>query len=341
MVFPLHPSSIPCAAGAGPGACPAQPGGAGSAPRTVIRGERNTTTETEIPGPFTDWVNVTYSLGDSSNPVGEFAEQFFPLFGSVFGDLIDRKRGAQGYRQSFGFQNGGVVYAFGGQRDTAYVSFPGEGCALVGGRWAEFTALFRDALRGRITRWDGAVDDFHGVHSVDTAVSLYLTGAFDLTNKRPKCNQAGNWVAPDGSGRTFYIGKRKNGKMLRVYEKGKQLGKSDSPWVRWEVELHNVDRVIPWEVLLNPAPFVAGAYSALAWASEETGTRIDTIRRGDTISLAHLVKHTRRTHGRLINVLLERHSGDAGEVVSALWRSGVPKRLALAESMDLRGEVEE
>jgi DNA relaxase NicK len=48
------------------------------------------------------------------------------------------------------------------------------------------------------------------------------------------------------------VGKRKNGKLLRVYEKGKQLGDESSPWVRWELELHNRDRVIPWEVLLEP-----------------------------------------------------------------------------------------
>lgn len=36
----------------------------------------------------------------------------------------------------------------------------------------------------------------------------------------PECDQAGNLINPNGDGRTFYVGKRKNGKMLRVYEKG-------------------------------------------------------------------------------------------------------------------------
>ena len=308
------------------------------APRTVIRGERNTTTANEIPGPFTDWVNVTYPLRENSNPVAAFAELFFPAFGPDFGDLTDRKRGVHGYRVSFGFDRGGVVFAWGGQRDTAYVSFPGEACALIRGRWPEFIALFRGALGARITRWDGAVDDYLGGHCVDAAVSLYLEGAFNLTNRKPKCSQAGNWIAPDGSGRTFYIGQRKNGKLLRVYEKGKQLGQPDSPWVRWEGELHNVDRVIPWDVLLEPARFVAGAYAALAWASAESGTRIETIKRTDAISLAHLVKHARRTYGSLFNVLMQRNGGEAVEVVSSIRRSGVPKRLDLSEAMNLRGE---
>lgn len=318
------------------GVQPPQAADAGVPPRQVKPGERKTTTGTEIPGPFTDWVNVTYRLRDSFSPAKAFAEAFFAVFGTDFGNLQDRKRGMHWYRQSFGFDQGGVVYAFGGPRNTAFVSFPGEACALIRGRWPAFVALFRDALGGRITRWDGAVDDYAGVHSVDAAVALYLQGDFNLTNKRPGCKSAGNWIDPDGSGRTFYIGKRRNGKLLRVYEKGQQLGMPTSPWVRWEVEFHNVDRVIPWEVLLEPGRFLAGAYPALAWA-HGAGSRIQTIRRSDEISYAHLVKHARRTNGRLVNVMMER-GGDAAEVVAALRRDGVPKRLSLSEVLNLRGE---
>ena len=102
-----------------------------------------------------------------------------------------------------------------------------------------------------------------------------------------------------------------------------------------------MDRVVPWDVLFEPGRFVAGAYPALAWASAETGTRIQNIKRTDSISLAHLVKHARRSNGRLVNVLMERNGGDAGEVVAALWRPGVPKRLELPESMNLRSEPNE
>ena len=36
------------------------------------------------------------------------------------------------------------------------------------------------------------------------------------------------WRKEDGSGKTFYIGKKKNARFVRVYEKGRQLGDKDS-----------------------------------------------------------------------------------------------------------------
>ena len=56
-----------------------------------------------------------------------------------------------------------------------------------------------------------------------------------------------------------YLRKTENGKLMRIYEKGKQLGDATSPWVRWELELHNKSRVIPFDVLTAPGQYVAGA----------------------------------------------------------------------------------
>ena len=73
------------------------------------------------------------------------------------------------------------------------------------------------------------MDRFDGNPSVDDAVTFYQSNQFNAGGNRPSCSQLGNWIVPDGSGRTFYVGKRKNGKLLRVCEKGKQLGDSESP----------------------------------------------------------------------------------------------------------------
>jgi phage replication initiation protein len=51
----------------------------------------------------------------------------------------------------------------------------GEGCAFVSD-WLRLTGFLRDELAGKITRWDGAVDDFEGKHSVDLAVELDRLG---------------------------------------------------------------------------------------------------------------------------------------------------------------------
>ena len=41
----------------------------------------------------------------------------------------------------------------------------------------------------------------------------------------------------DKLGRTLQIGCRSSDKLLRAYEKGKQLGSANSDWLRLEVEL--------------------------------------------------------------------------------------------------------
>ncbi|HEY6825045.1 MAG TPA: replication initiation factor domain-containing protein, partial [Steroidobacteraceae bacterium] len=244
-------------------------------------------------------------------------------------------RGLHGYARSFEFQHGRTLFAIGGQRETAFISMSGDGCALVQD-WPALVALLRDRLDGRITRWDGATDDYEGRRSVDSAVEAYRAGGFNGRGRKPSCSVDGDWIDPQGKGRTFYVGNRENGKLLRVYEKGKQLGEAQSPWVRWEVELHNVDRVIPWEVLLEPGRYLAGAYPALTWVQEEA-SRIATLKKADGITYDRAVHYAKQSIGRLVNVMVEREGSPEG-VVEELRRDGVPKRLELTERLGLRGE---
>ena len=148
--------------------------------------------------------------------------------GEPFSELAERKGGLHGYKRSFTIGTTGGMFAYGGQRDTAFVSLPGSACTLIAD-WQACYHLFCEILNARITRWDGAVDMFEGVPSVDDAVKFYLDGQFNSWGNKPSCSQQGNWIEADGSGRTFYVGKRKNGKLLRVYEKGKQLGDASQP----------------------------------------------------------------------------------------------------------------
>lgn len=192
--------------------------------------------------------------------------------------------------------------------------------------WSNLIAFIKNRLGGRITRWDGAVDDYAGVHSVDWAVEIYKQGKFNAGGNEPTCDQRGNWIKPDGKGRTFYVGKRENGKLLRVYEKGMQLGKLWDLWVRWETELHNTDRVIPFDVLLEPGKYVAGAYpKALGWIQDEM-QRIRTIQKTGQISYDSLIAHASNGYGKLINVMMEAE-GSSDKVIEMLRRDGIPNRL--------------
>lgn len=203
-------TAIRAAADAAPGCADADTvskcpeGNNATSPRLVIRGESMGTPHTQLGGesleivagydgkarilttplprdgvpPFaalTDWLNVTFPF-DSTSPgiaIVELVQQIQQYLTPKFGGMVDRGRGLHGYRHSFAFDNAGVMFCYGGQRDTAFLSIPGEGCALVSD-WAIAVPFLRDVLKARITRWDGAVDDFAGEYSVDTAMGWYL-----------------------------------------------------------------------------------------------------------------------------------------------------------------------
>ena len=273
---------------------------------------------------ITDFLNCTFRFS-SSEPLEALFKALFDVLGKKFAPAVDRQRGLHGYQRSFQLGDSSAIFAIGGQAGTAYLSLPGAACALIA-HWQPVVSYLQDTLHANVTRWDGAVDDYSGEHCVDDAVALFLDGQFTAGGNTPSCNQHGNWIQPDGSGRTFYVGKRKNGKMLRVYEKGMQLGGQWHPWVRWEVELHNKDRIIPWEVLLEPGRFFVGCYpNALGWAQVEM-SKIRTLQKQSKISYDHLTTCAAVAYGPLLNVMLE-VEGSADAVLKKLHRQGSPRRL--------------
>ena len=309
-------------------------------PRLVTRGESLTPdidspiyVEAESPSildahefaAITDWLNLTIPVEDKPEPLEKLMSSFFEIVGSLFYPLVPRERGLHGWERSFDFGESGALFGIGGQQNRVFFSIPGHSCALIyDDAWHQLKDLI-DEYQGRITRWDGAVDDFSGHYSVDLALEWYANNEFSTGGRTPKLNQHGNWFKPDGSGRTLYIGSRKNGKMLRVYEKGKQQGDSNSPWVRWELELHNKDRDIPTDVLIRPGHYVAGSYACMSWVREKA-SRIAVYKNTTRIGYDQMVEHARRGYGKLLHVMMEVES-DANTVVKKLLRPGIPKRL--------------
>lgn len=277
---------------------------------------------------LTDYLNTTFPLVYSQEKILELLDYFKLFLGESFDSLEQRKGGLHGYQVSFTVGDTGALFAYGGQRGTAFFSMPGSACALIQD-WASCYHLFHEILKARITRWDGAVDVFNGVPSVDDAVNFYQIDLFNSGGNRPSCSQQGNWIEPDGTGRTFYVGKRKNGKLLRVYEKGKQLGDPESPWVRWELELHNRDREIPWDVILEPGKYLAAAYPCMSWVNK-IQERIKTNKKTAQISYDHLTHYASQAYGPLINVMLK-VEGSPEKVIERLKRPGVPARLTFNE----------
>lgn len=199
----------------------------------------------------------------------------------------------------------------------------GSACYLVE-RWDAFVAWCQQQPQYKLTRVDLAVDCLEGEYTVDDAVCWYRAGEFNAGGRPPRHELLGDWLEPR-YGRTLTVGRRENGKMLRAYEKGRQLGDSMSSWTRFEVELRNVDRALPLDVLLDPDTYFAGAYRCLQRLLDVEASRIKTDQRLTEISLGRLVEHARIAYGQMVTVLRARLT--MAEVLDEIARPGIPKRL--------------
>lgn len=292
-----------------------------------------------VPGDaaFIDWLRFTFPVTAYDTEENTLDEHRFimRLFSDleVYAELFyggEMKSGRYFYDRaySFGGQSGGFV-AVGGNRGTCCVELSGACCAMVRD-WKEFQAWIA-RLGGKITRVDLTRDCLEGEYTVADARAWYDAGGFTI--RRPP---SARFIDDCGSGKgcTFYVGARENGKMLRVYDKGKQLGDRDSSWVRFELELLSQDREIPIDVLTSPGPYMAGAYPALEWVNQSQN-RIATIAKTEKISYEKLVTEAKKAYGRLIHYM--RNIGlDASQIVAELIETkGYPKRLLSIPGIDL------
>ena len=297
------------------------------APRVVTTGGINSPQTSHI-----DWLAFTIQLTESNTAhwLVQALREFMPQI-----IVKSNGKGWFGYKESHDIQhlksqvNLGLI-AHGGenQRGTASVQINAQGCALISDWVGLQTWCTQNAKK--ITRIDLAHDDFEGrVLSIAKAKDWYAKGLFSQNGSRKGLTAVKPRLIDDlesGDGKTFYIGRRGSGKLLRIYEKGKQLGDRLSTWTRAEVELRDKDRIIPWDALTNPAQYLAAAYPCLGYLSQ-IQVKIHTISKSSKISLASATHHLKQMGGKTINLLLQQHSGDAYKVVDMLKRDGIPKRL--------------
>jgi len=292
-------------------------------PRQVIRGENHSKVRNPAAA-FIDWLNFSFPFTLSSN-VGlmELDKAFKKVFG--FGVGINRHRKHLNYEDSWELGDGYGIFATGGHSvgGTSLFSLSGEGCSVVNDWLAVHD--FLEWRKARITRVDLAHDDFDGQISLESVRNWFEAGDFHNGKGHPPTGQFIDDFG-SGKGKTLYVGQRKNGKMLRIYEKGKQLGDPESPWVRWEVELHNKDRVIPLRVLINPAEYLAAAYPMTAWIYKHQ-SRIETAARSTVIGLDVLTEYCRKSYGKLIWTLWKVQELTPLEIIEQLAVEGIPSRI--------------
>ena len=307
------------------------------APRLVIRGETIERDDSPLSASaLVDWLAFTLKPSEAQN-----LNWLFGFLSETFCMPVAKwqpeRKSWNGYEFRVVLGPFGLV-GFGGahQRGTVHVSLNGTACRLV--RDWEVVRAWGEEQLAVITRVDCAHDDFSGdVLNIEQALRWDDDGAYSANGRPPSVmfiDDRGR-----GSGKTFNVGKRQNGKFLRIYEKGRQLGDPLNPWVRAEVEFRNSGRVIPWDVVTSPGRYLAGAYPALRCLSAEQ-SRIATSKRIAVITFDRMVSNLRQVGGKSVNLISQVLDGDCEAVVASLVRDGIPKRFAGCTVAELREHLE-
>ena len=199
-------------------------------------------------------------------------------------------------------------------RYTARLELTGDGCRVYEGvdssdhaqRWLMLSSLI-GAADGRLSRVDLAADDFQGHYPLAWVISQYDNGAFESRGQNPKAKHINDYGSGEGS--TFYVGRRTSEKMLRCYEKGKELGDPDSPWVRYEVQFKGSSRAnLPLEMLTECAAYIKGAYPVLSFV-EGIAERLRITREEVAATCKRAVRVFRHQYGPFANALLRASEG--------------------------------
>lgn len=278
-----------------------------------------------------DWLNFTFHQDtfywcNTTHDVLYYADEHMKyMFG--FGITEQRKNGAYGYDNSYTLGDAYGMLCIGGerQRDTVLISLNGTGCTHLKPSSFELINLFlRESKNPKITRIDLAHDDFTGENfNIESIVAAYESGGFTNGTRTPSCSQLGNWLKPDGSGRTFTVGKRTNGLYFRGYEKGCQLNSESSPnWFRSEVEIKSTDRIVPFDILLTPHFYFAGSFPVFSELSKTT-TRIETFQHEINADVDHRIAWAKRQTGNLIH-LLEERGYTRDHIINSIKRDELP-----------------
>lgn len=313
-----------------------------SSPRPVTRGESPKGQQVVN----VDWLNATFQQPALSK-VGfvDFLAAMLgrPVYGVEGKGLIGFAESITLYAKhgSVSSHIGSIAWGGSSQAGRWLLQLTGVGCQLV--RDWEGMRDFLESLGAKLTRVDLALDFLDGARTVDDALDMYEAGEFQLGGRPPSTRVDGDWLG-GVQGRTFYVGNSKNGKMLRVYEKGKQLGDCESEWTRYEVQLGSRDRVIPFDVLTDRDAFFAGCYPALESMVSVAAQQVPTLQKGGEVTMAHLLFHLRRCYGKLLHVCGEVGATDA-DLIEEVRVIGTPRRVSVSSVaagvnwLDVQGQL--
>lgn len=289
-----------------------------------------------------DWLNATFPQPDDLGLEG-LARFLSGLIGVRVGLELDG--GMFGFTERYRMhavlddpvEIGAIAKGGESQKGRWLLNLNGKGCGLVPAEgWARVEQLLRD-LSAEISRVDLALDFLAGEYSVDDALTMYSEGAFISRGRNPDLDIQGGWYEGSKKGRTVYVGKFKNGKVLCVYEKGRQLG-TDTDWTRYEVRIGNRDRVVPLGVLTSPDRYFVGAYPALRDLLQAAAQEIPTSREEAKSTISAGLFHLSRCYGKYLHQIVQAADCDITDLIEEVRITGIPKRLDPAYSRHIGWE---
>lgn len=293
-----------------------------------------------------DWVNITVheqtfvrtcrEIERTPLTDDDFICEASRVFNKIFGFGVTAEHGKMMnfYKNSWVLGDGFGFVCFGGQANTLMLVLNGTGCLNAVAGWEKrlFQFLTTVAVRPTITRIDLAHDDFEGKFiTVDWAETQWIEGNMSCGAQAPNIEKRGNWHRPNGRGRTLYIGCRESGKFARFYEKGKKEGDKQSLWTRAEIELKSSDRVIPFDILLDPSAYFLGTYPCLAFLKNDITTpkRIQIKKKAATIAYERSLEIVKTQCGKYITFFRQLFNDDALFLskISHSDPNAIPKRI--------------
>lgn len=248
-----------------------------------------------------------------------------------------RGRGLHGYLDSCimvspcGIELG--FFAIGGNADTFYCQFSGDGCRYMfnnnGRRHNDQRIMSPFMLHWwlcdvlgvtQLSRIDLAVDDFDGLFDCKYAETAYFDGAFRRSNRglnptfEPKRVYQDTQNGPQLVNEGTIIGSRKSKVYWRIYNKALEQKLKDITWYRSEVELKKV----PVDVLAKPAAYFAGLCAFAASIEPTEGLSIQQIAKKTGLDLVGRTHWLRRQCSRTFSEVIEKYDGDIAAVMGLL-----------------------
>lgn len=264
-----------------------------------------------------DETNLDYT--ECARVMSYYLEQIFG-----FGVTADRKKGANFYSQSFQLGDNKISYgilAIGGNRQTLCVELTATGLGAAKPGWEHRLNQFAQSDKVsdfRLTRIDIARDFFEGEYSIEDALNAYYAQGFNLSVTTPQLRKEGAdwWNEGLNKGRTLYVGSRQSSRLVRIYEKGKQLGDKESKWVRVEIEYRSHDLILNMDIILNPGDYMAQypAFQRPEFQTEQP-KQAESKKRTVQNTIEHYVKYLRIQGSKAVKMLRE-HGKTAEEILN-------------------------